>query len=132
MCDQLPRASTGPITVVYPLPEVRPRHSIRPDSMNNRYWLFTAPAMVFSNTPPYCPATLGLTQASMLNAPGRSKALAAGKLTAPAPAKLAALSPGTAPATSSVRSLYVPLCVPTASAAVVAPSGSPRRQYPAG
>src|SRR6266567_2324958 len=91
------------------------------------YWLLTEPLMVFSKIPPFCPVALGRTQASTETAPERSSA-AAGDSTTPAPPpKIAAVSPLIAPG------WYVPASpLPLASAAVVAPGASPRRQYPLG
>ena len=66
------------------------------------YWLFTAPPTVFSKIPPFCPATLGRTQASTEKAPRRSSAPDAGSATPPPGPKPAALSPGIAPGCARV------------------------------
>ena len=99
------------------------------------YWLFTQPFTVFSKMPPFCPAAVGRTHASTETAlVSSSRGLAATVIVAPLPLNVAAVSPLSAPGCpSATPGSTAPTCpLPLASAAVVLPAGSPRRQNPLG
>src|SRR5258706_2204121 len=130
-CVQLFSAGAGPLRVTS-VPAVLRRNFARPPSRNSRYCVFSVPFTVFSRIPPFCPATLGRTQASTLKAPRRSSPLDAGMVRAPLE-NAAALSSLTAPGWPRVTpDSYVPESpLPLASAATL-PTLSPRRQNPAG
>src|SRR2546426_10506288 len=99
------------------------------------YWLLTQPFTVYPKTPRFWDACVRRTQASTEPGPDRSSTALAGTTTAgPEPGKVAAVSPLTAPGWPRVTpASTVPVRpLPLASAALVLPTGSPRRQKPLG
>src|SRR3989442_5871052 len=95
------------------------------------YWLLTQPFTVFSKIPPFWDACVGRTQASTETGPDRSSTALAGTTTAgPEPGKVAAVSPLTAPGwpRGTPASTVPARPLPLASAALVLPPASPRRQ----
>src|SRR5438477_7321022 len=135
-CDQLFSGSVGPSTQRSWFPAaVRTRNFATPDSRRSMYWLFTQPFRVFSKMPPFCPAAVGRTQASTETVLVRSRT--AGGVTViagPEPGNVAAVSPLIAPGCPKVTpaSTAAERPLPLASAALVLPAGSPKRQNPLG
>src|SRR6266566_7458480 len=130
-CVHVFSGSVGPFTGRSAPLAVRTRNFAAPASRNSMYWLFTQPFTVFSKMPPFCPAAVGRAQASTDTAlVSSSRGLAETVLAAPLPLNVAAVSalvaPGWPRLTPESTAPTSPL--PLASAAVVLPTGSPRRQ----